>query len=345
MKVKQQIILTAVICLITFNSSQLSAQDRDIHFTQYGMSPININPALTGIFNGDIRFTGNYRNQWFSVPVSYNTVSLAYDRKIYNVKLKNGLFGLGGMINYDQAGDSKLNSLQINLAGSYTQRITPRNFLTLGANAGFAQRALSRDNLTWDQQFQNGQFNGALPGEEIPTLAKIYPDFGVGLNWHFQVPNSRRTQFDLGAAYYHAHQPNVSFYDAENVPLRARLNAQFLGAFKVLPKFDVIANGNFYNQGESNQAVAGGGIRYHFDERIGRESAIQLGAEYRFLFRDSWAPVVTFYHKQWKVGVSYDFNLSDFSVATNGNGGPELGIMYLITKVKPLPVYKSCPIF
>lgn len=346
MKIALNSVISCILVLLCFAPHALKSQDRDLHFTQYGMSPINLNPALTGIFNGDIRYTGNYRNQWSTVPVSYNTVSLAYDQKIYNVKLKNGLFGVGGIFNYDQAGDSKLRALQLQLAGSYTQRLTQRNFLTLGLSAGVSQRAFNDGSLKWDEQYQNGQYNSSNPiTESFANLSKLYPDFGLGLNWHYQVPNSKRTQFDFGASYFHLHSPNVSFYDDASVSIKPRLSVQLGSSFKVAPKFDIIVNANYYAQGESDQAIAGGGIRYHFDDRIGREMALQLGAEYRFLQKDAWAPVLTCYYRQWKVGLSYDVNISEFERATNGNGGPEIGIMYIITKVKPLPIFKSCPIF
>jgi len=324
----------------------IKSQDSDLHFTQYGMSPINLNPGLTGIFNGDIRYTGNYRSQWASVPVGYSTASFAYDQKIYNAKLKNGLFGVGGIFNYDQAGASALRSLQLMLAGSYTQRISQRNFLTLGASAGVAQRAFKDGDLTWDEQYIGNQYNPNNPiTESFASKAKIYPDFGLGINWHFQVPNSKRTQFDLGASLYHLHSPNTSFYDEQDVQIKPRLSIQLGSSFKILPKFDVIINANYYDQGANNQTIAGGGLRYHFDDRIGREMALQVGGEYRFLFKDAWAPVVTFYYHQWKVGVSYDVNVSKFDRATRNQGGLEVGIMYIVTKVKPLPVFKSCPIF
>lgn len=328
------------------SQSSLLSQDRDLHFTQYGMSPINLNPALTGVFNGDMRFTGNYRTQWFTVPVSYNTVSLAYDQKIYNVKIHNGLFGIGGLLNYDQAGDSKLRSLQLNLAGSYTQKITQRDFLTLGLTVGGAQRSFNPDDLTWNAQYQNGQYQPPLPsGENFARESKFYPDFAVGLNWHYQVPNSKRTQFDFGASFYHVLSPNVSFYDNSEVKIKPRLSVQLGSSFKISPKLDIIVNGNFYSQGESQQTIGGLALRYNFDEVIGRESAIQFGGEFRFLKTDSWAPVLTYYHRQWKVGLSYDVNVSDIYLATKRVGGVELGVMYIITKVKPLKVYKSCPIF
>jgi len=47
-------------------SFQLHAQD--IHYSQFDRSPLNINPALTGLFKGDLRFIGNYRSQWNRVP-------------------------------------------------------------------------------------------------------------------------------------------------------------------------------------------------------------------------------------------------------------------------------------
>ena len=52
---------------------KLNAQD--IHFSQYYASPLTLNPALTGKFNGLWRVTGIYRDQ-FRNSVSQN--SMAY---------------------------------------------------------------------------------------------------------------------------------------------------------------------------------------------------------------------------------------------------------------------------
>ena len=37
---------------------------QDLHYTQFYNAHVNINPALTGIFNGDTRLSGKFRNQW-----------------------------------------------------------------------------------------------------------------------------------------------------------------------------------------------------------------------------------------------------------------------------------------
>jgi hypothetical protein len=44
-------------------------QGQDLHFSQFYEFPLLRNPALAGIFNGNFRFTGAYRNQWQSVTV------------------------------------------------------------------------------------------------------------------------------------------------------------------------------------------------------------------------------------------------------------------------------------
>jgi hypothetical protein len=46
---------------------------QDISFSQFYDQPLLRNPALAGIFTGDVRFTASYRNQWQSVTIPYRT--------------------------------------------------------------------------------------------------------------------------------------------------------------------------------------------------------------------------------------------------------------------------------
>ena len=99
--------------------SFLAAQD--IHFSQYLNSPMNLGPGMTGVFGGDTRFTGNYRNQWSRVPVPYTTFSGVVENKFYLSKLKYDRFLTGGLeINFDRQGTLSLTSLQIGIPISYT---------------------------------------------------------------------------------------------------------------------------------------------------------------------------------------------------------------------------------
>jgi len=46
-----------------------SAGAQDIHFSQFFETPLLRNPALAGIFTGDVRIQAVYRTQWASVTV------------------------------------------------------------------------------------------------------------------------------------------------------------------------------------------------------------------------------------------------------------------------------------
>ena len=52
---------------------------QDIHFSQFFASPVLVNPANTGNFNGVARLGLNYRDQWGSVSVPYQTFSTYAD--------------------------------------------------------------------------------------------------------------------------------------------------------------------------------------------------------------------------------------------------------------------------
>src|ERR1700712_2629937 len=79
---------------------------QDINFSQFYELPLLRNPALSGLFTGDIRVTAAYRTQWASVTVPYQTQSLAGELK-FAVSPVDYL-GVGLQITNDVAGDSKL---------------------------------------------------------------------------------------------------------------------------------------------------------------------------------------------------------------------------------------------
>src|SRR6476469_10716487 len=54
---------------------------QDISFSQFYDQPLLRNPALAGIFTGDVRFTASYRNQWQSVTIPYRTFGLSSEIK------------------------------------------------------------------------------------------------------------------------------------------------------------------------------------------------------------------------------------------------------------------------
>ena len=75
-----------IFVLFCFVNEVVFAQD--IHFSQFANSPLNLNPAQTGLFNGDYRIMANQRSQWSAVPIPYSTFSLGADMR-NPIRLKN----------------------------------------------------------------------------------------------------------------------------------------------------------------------------------------------------------------------------------------------------------------
>ena len=59
-----------------------SANAQDVHFSQFFEAPLLRNPSLAGLFNGDIRVQGVYRDQWNSITNAYRTGSLNAEYKM-----------------------------------------------------------------------------------------------------------------------------------------------------------------------------------------------------------------------------------------------------------------------
>lgn len=326
--------------LITF-STPLTGQD--IHVSQFQNAPQLLNPALAGSFEGGQRFGASYRNQWVSVPVPYESLSAAYDQKLFLPWLGANWLGLGGGLLYDQAGDGGLSWMQLSLAGAFHLELSEAHSLSAGLQLRAGQRALEPGQFQFGDQFADNAFDPNYPTAE--AFAKTSAGFfslGAGVNWAF-LPGDSRTRAWAGISVAHLNRPSITFLNDGKVPLPMLLNAHFLGIAQFSPQMDAVLNLLLQRQGPYQENLANFGIRYHLSEEKGKELALQLGGGYRF--DDAAIAYIDVFFRNWHAGFSYDFNTSPFQAATNKNGGPELSVSCIISHVKPPKVFKACPIF
>ncbi|HQQ95111.1 MAG TPA: type IX secretion system membrane protein PorP/SprF, partial [Bacteroidia bacterium] len=64
---------SGILLVLIFYGTLYKAQD--VHFSQYYFSPLSLNPANTGNYDGNYRFFGNYRSQWREISEAYDTYS------------------------------------------------------------------------------------------------------------------------------------------------------------------------------------------------------------------------------------------------------------------------------
>ena len=346
----------AVALLLVVAAAPVAGQD--FHYSQFYNAPLHLNPALTGIFSGDVRFMGNYKSQWRDIPVDYQTVTVAADKKFLDVSSDDGFFSGGVAFNYDRAGDSRLTWANVDLNVSYTRVFSPRVIVSLGGKAALIQRSFDQADLRFDSQFDDdrGQFNAGLPSNEAFTNdGNLFPDFAAGINVRLQAKqtdelvlrNNRRTKLDAGVALHHLFAPEQNFYEDFDVPLERRLSPYAIGVLQVLPRVDAVGALTYQFQGSFYDELVGmAGGRVWLVNNLNSRLSVMAGIGLRRTQRnqDAYWPTFEVSYNDLRVALNYDFNTSEFDIATENRGGMELSVRYIIRKVRPLPEFKVCPL-
>src|SRR6478609_1542728 len=106
----KKLLLTAL--LLTGVCCALVCRAQDFTFSQFYEQPLLRNPALSGLFVGDLRVSMAYRDQWGSVTVPFRTTSLSIEHKRVIGKADDFLT-LGLQMSMDGAGDIRLKRTQL----------------------------------------------------------------------------------------------------------------------------------------------------------------------------------------------------------------------------------------
>ncbi len=324
-------VLLLMLCTLGING-------QDLHYSMFFNSPLNLNPGLTGVFNGDQRFHANYRQQWYQWPVSYQSFAAGADFKFRSEESDN-FFGLGALINYDVAGDLDVKYTGFDVFGSYSLKLGSA-YLTPGVNIGMGFRNYDSSNALLGE-FWNGVT--AEPGSANDPLYLgnnqdniTFVDINAGLNYRFQ--RSFRKHLDIGLSASNLLGPSQVFNTSANYQseLSSKINAYLLANWEIGSKFDLLLNGLASFQGPYQEIVLNGqGKIYLSDEYT---TALFLGAGIRL--NDAWYPMIAIQYNKFYAAFSYDLDLKEIQKG----GGPEIAVRYIIAS-PPYAGKKPCPIY
>ena len=115
--------LTIFNLFVFFLNEPITGQD--IHFTLFNSSPLYLNPANTGNFNGDWRLTGTYRNQWSALSDPFSTAAVGFDKQFY---LLNQTLAFGLTFINDESGSVALSVNELFGSLSYKKVINHNVF-------------------------------------------------------------------------------------------------------------------------------------------------------------------------------------------------------------------------
>jgi type IX secretion system PorP/SprF family membrane protein len=319
---------------------------QDIHFSQFNASPLNINPAFTGLFNGTGRVVLNHRNQWSNVTTPFVTSSGSYDLNFKPTRKGNDVVGVGVIINTDKAGDSEFGTKQISGSLSYTKGLDHAGdaFLSYGMQAGLAQRSLNFSKLKFDSQYNGDQYDPNLgSGEAFSSENFTFFDASAGLNFFYS--NSDNYNFNFGTSLYHLNSPQQSIL-GDDIRLNPKLTFHTNGMIKI-GSFELLPGAIFLSQGKFKEITGGTHVKLSFINNLMEKKAFYAGVWMRAIDKDAFILSLRADMNQFNVGLSYDINMSKLSAASRYQGGFEISVMFVYPKQKTSPRMKKipCPTF
>src|SRR6185295_6171133 len=128
--------------LIVMAVSVATAVAQDLHFSQFFETPLLRNPSLAGIFTGDYRIQGVYRDQWNSVTNAYRTGSLNAEYKMPVGKGDDYMTTALELL-YDKSGSIGLTTAHLLPAVNYHKSLSSEKamYLSLGFMGGMIRKS------------------------------------------------------------------------------------------------------------------------------------------------------------------------------------------------------------
>lgn len=298
---------------------------QDVHFSQYYLSPLTLNPANTGNYKGDYRFFGNYRSQWKDISSAYNTFSAGGD---FNIYPKNLNFS-GGLVCLNDKSGGNLSVTKIMPSVAFHKKLMGFN-LHAGLQPGVVIQSVDfyansfPDQLNWDK----GAFDHTLPtGETNVGQRFMYFDMNGG------VSASRRFgkfEPEIGFAAFHLNKPKQSFLSSDNrLPVRQAYTAALS---YYLTKTVILKAYSMYGYTDRvSDWVSGINAEYVLSRSAFFTNSVFAG----FMWRDGFqrnpdAGIITagFNYSHYTIGFSYDVTFSQLKTSVNSKGAYEIAFIY-----------------
>ena len=307
-----------------------SVRSQDLHFSQFFETPLLRNPSLAGIFNGDYRIQGVYRDQWNSFTNAYRTGSFNGEYKM-PIGTGNDFLTAGLQILYDKAGTAGLTTSEVFPALNYHKSLSSEKtmYLSLGFMGGYAEKRIDRSKITTNNQFDGAAYNPALAdGETFATPDVHYWDASVGMSFNTTFGADQQNSMFVGAAMHHLNRPTNSFYQDASNELDPKY--VFSGGVKLAiddqSYFTIEADHSM--QGQARETIGGVMYSYKLGELADEPKyVVNLGAYLRW--KDAFIPVVKIDMLPLSVAISYDVNVSALQTVSQGRGGIELSVSFI----------------
>ena len=323
---------TKFYAIVVFMVAGLMSQAQDIHFSQYYASPLTLNPALTGKFDGFARVDGIYRGQYYGLSQSssiYRTPAISADFSLLKDIMHGNALGVGlSVVNDAQTSTGgKINTTTIALDLGYTLNLNRAKSmqLSVGLEPSITMKN-TNGNYEYPQAFDNNlQYNTASQyNEALAQPKKTYFNFDYGIFFNHK-PIDKLTYF-IGFSMKNVARPQTAVIETNNP--QGKLNFLYLvhGGLEIVvaPKWTLIPGFLYQNEAKANEANAGITVGYDVMDKdkngIRQKATIYLGIWNRmgndissaFQYRNI-TPKIGMDYRRFRVDFAYDISMGNIA--------------------------------
>lgn len=331
----KKLIITTILTGIMMLSEKTMSQV-DPHFSQYYAYPLWLNPALTGVIDGDLRVNLNYRNQWNNITSPFSTAGFSVE----GATSKN--LNLGVNILNQSAGDAGYNYFNGYASLAYTGvkfGEEQMSRLVFGVQAGVLNRKFDPSKFQWGSQYSPiaGYDPNASSNEILTRTSSMVFDANFGVLFYDANPAHRVNVF-VGGSAAHLTQPEDPFVQGSGNKLPIRYTGHAGARISVSEMVSITPNVLYMKQRTAEEKMFGA----YSQIMINETSDFMLGFNYRI--KDAVVPYVGFHYDALTLGLSYDANTSNLNRLTSGSNAFEISLSYTSRKKRVLPrEYFICP--
>lgn len=310
------------------------------HFSQFFASPLTVNPALTGKFDGNCRATGNYRNQWPTINRACSTATVSIDFPIMRNHIAStdtwgvGLFGYS-----DESANSALKFNYLSLSTAFQKGLDENGYQQIGAGfqATYTNMLLDVSKLKFEDQLTpSGFINNTSEVFTNSILKNNYFEVNAGILYSGSTTD--KNNFYAGISMYHITRPKQQFTGTFFL-LNPRTTFHAGGYFPI--ERNILHLSSLYSsQAHALETVIGGALEIPVIEEE-KPTSVYFGGWIRL--KDAIIPYVGLEFSDFRLGATYDANISSLRRGSKGRGGIEISLVYIrkTNNSKTLP----CPKF
>lgn len=307
----------------------INADAQDPHFSQFFASPLTLNPAYTGKFNGTFRVTGNYRNQWPEINKAFITSTGSVDFQILKNKLSfNDTWGVGLMGYSDNSANGAVKFNYAGLSTAYHKALDEDGYnqIGVGFQVVYANMLINTSNLKFEDQLTSAGFTGVTSEvfNNPSNLKSNYIDINAGVL--YSGSSSDKNYYYAGVSMYHISRPKQSFTGA-NYLLNMRTAIHGGGYFEVSDNTTIHVSALQSFQGGAAETIFGGAAQFNVSA-AGTEKPTSFYAGAFMRLKDAIIPYIGLEYNDFRFGFTYDVNTSALKTASQKKGGLEISLIY-----------------